>query len=414
MRSTSAAPSGTTGASAPGAAVPPERDPVASTTPAAPVSPGAPASSPGPEDTAWLETEPLALKESVEQTAGLDGRPLLFDADTGKYVAVSQAGTVVLGQLGAGTSAREVVRRLSAASSADPARVETSVFRFLTEVRQAGVLTLEPQEQNRRERVMKYSLRQKMPRMALTRSVHVLLGPVAKIVGKVPVAVSVTLWTLLALGGATLAGYALATQEVAPLTTWSALAAVLLVAQVAVHELAHALVCQMLRVPVREAGITLMLYVMPVAYVDRTDAYRVRGRAPRTLIALAGPMSDAIWAGVSALVHLTSDGAAHQVTGTLLQFQLLLMIVNLNPLLPSDGYHAIESALGSVNIRGRSFAFLVHLVTKAPLPSHLLATSRGKRVGYCVFGAVCAVYGVLLVGLVLMWWWHMIQGGFFG
>ncbi|MDJ1132797.1 metalloprotease [Streptomyces iconiensis] len=393
MRSTAAAPSETTGAPAHGAAVSPERDPV---------------------DTAWLETEPLALKESVEQTTGLDGRPLLFDAETGKYVAISRAGTVVLGQLGEGTTARDVVRRLSAASSADPARVETSVIRFLTEVRQAGVLTLEPQEQNRRERVMKYSLRQKMPRMALTRSVHVLLGPVAKVVGAVPVAVSVTLWILLALGGVTVAGYTLATQGVSSITAWSALAAVLLVAQVAVHELAHALVCQMLRVPVREAGITLMLYVMPVAYVDRTDAYRVQGRAPRVLIALAGPMSDAIWAGVSALVHLNSDGAAHQVTGTLLQFQLLLMIVNLNPLLPSDGYHAIESAVGSVNIRGRSFAFLVHLLTRAPLPSHLLATSRGKRVGYCVFGAVCAVYGVLLVGLVLMWWWHMIEGGFFG
>ncbi|WP_053690384.1 PqqD family peptide modification chaperone [Streptomyces sp. WM6372] len=361
-------------------------------------------------DTAWLDTEHLALRDTIEQTVGLDGRPLLFDSATGKYVAVSQAGTVVLGLLTEGVTARDVVHRVTSASSADPERIEASVIRFLTEVRQAGVLTLEPQGESRRERILKYSLQQKMPRKALTASVHVLLEPLARLAQKAPVPAVVTAWTALTLAGLATAGYALATEGMPSYSSWSWLAALLLMLQIAVHELSHALVCQTLRVPVREAGITLMLYVMPVAYVDRTDAYRVRGRAPRALIALAGPMSDALWGGVTGAVLLNSTGALHDIAGALLQLQLLLMIVNLNPLLPSDGYHALESAMGSVNIRGRSFAFLVHLVTKAPLPSHLLASSRAKRFGYCLFGIVCAVYGLLMVGFVLLWWWHLIEG----
>ncbi|MEU5418775.1 PqqD family peptide modification chaperone [Streptomyces sp. NPDC020799] len=362
-----------------------------------------------PKDTAWLDTAPLALKESIEQMDGIDGRPLLFDTETGQYVALSRAGTVILTLLDDAPTAREVVRRVTASSSADPERIETSVVRFLGELRQAGVLTLAPQGQNRRQRLMKHSLRQRMPRFALTRSVHVLLEPVARLLRRLPVAAVVTCWLLLVAAGAGTVCVALAERGVPHLSSWAWLAMLLLAAQIAVHELGHALVCQYLRVPVREAGITLMLYVMPVAYVDRTDAYRVRSRAPRVLIALAGPLSDAIWAGVTAVVLLSTHGAVADVAGALLYSQLFLMMINLNPLLPSDGYQALESAMGSVNLRGRSFAYLTHLVTRVPLPSHLLTASRAKRAGYLTFGGLCLAYGVFMVGAVLLSWWHIFE-----
>ncbi|MGW8975683.1 PqqD family peptide modification chaperone [Streptomyces platensis] len=362
-------------------------------------------------DTAWLDTAPLALRDTVEQMEGVDGRPLLFDVATGRYVAVSKAGTVVLSLLDGAPTAKEVARRIASSSSGDPQHIEDSVARFFTELRQAGVLTIDPSTgQSRRERAMRYSLRQRMPRKALTRSVHVLLEPVARGLRRLPTGLVVGVWLLLVAAGVTVAGYALAVRGAPQYTSWSWLAVLLLTAQIAVHELGHALVCQYLRVPVREAGVTLMLYVMPVAYVDRTDAYRVRHRAPRVLIALAGPLSDAIWAGVAGVVLLTTNGAVHDVAGALMQLQVLLMLVNLNPLLPSDGYHALEAAMGSINLRGRSFGYLLHLVTRAPLPSHLEASGRAKRVGYFAFGSLCLTYGVVLVGVVVTWWWHVIEG----
>ncbi|MFE7295119.1 PqqD family peptide modification chaperone [Streptomyces sp. NPDC057579] len=362
-----------------------------------------------PEGTAWLDTAPLSLKTSIEQMDGINGRPLLFDTETGQYVALSRAGLVVLALLDDAPTAREVVRRVTASSAADPQHIETIVLRFLGELRQAGVLTLPPQEQNRRQRLMKRSLRQRMPRLVLTRSVHVLLEPVARLLRKLPTALIVTCWLLLVTVGATAVCVALVERGLPHLSSWAWLAMLLLAAQIAVHELGHALVCQYLRVPVREAGITLLLYVMPVAYVDRTDAYRVRNRAPRILIAMAGPLSDAIWAGVTAVVLLSAHGAVADVAGALLYSQLFLMMINLNPLLPSDGYQALESAVGSVNLRGRSFAYLTHVVTRAPLPSHLLVASRAKRVGYLVFGGLCLAYGVFVVGAVLLSWWHIFE-----
>ncbi|MEU3568952.1 PqqD family peptide modification chaperone [Kitasatospora sp. NPDC036755] len=362
-----------------------------------------------PTDTAWLDTERLVLKDGIEQLEGIDGRPMLFDGSTGRYVAVSRAGTVVLSLLDGASTARDVVRTVTASSSGEPTAIETAVLRFFSELRQAGVLTIAPQAQTRGQRVMRYSLRERMPRKALTRSVHVLLEPLARQLRRLPVAVVVGAWLALVGAAVAVAGYALADRGAPQFSSWSWLAVLLLVAQIAVHELGHALVCQYLRVPVREAGVTLMLYVMPVAYVDRTDAYRVRNRAPRVLIALAGPMSDAIWAGVTGGVLLTAHGAAHDIASALLQLQLLLMLVNLNPLLPSDGYHALESAMGSINLRGRSFAYLTHLVTRAPLPSHLLASSRTKRAGYFAFGALCLLYGLVLVGMVLSSWWRVFE-----
>ncbi|MBT2445592.1 PqqD family peptide modification chaperone [Streptomyces sp. ISL-43] len=362
-----------------------------------------------PDDTAWLGTEPLALKGTVELLEGIDGRPLLFDSSSGRYVAVSKAGTVVLSLLDDAPTADDVIRRVIASSSGDPQRIEAAVTRFFHELRQAGVLTMAPQDESRRQRLMSWSLRERMPRLPLTRSVHVLLDPVARLLRVFPSSAVVASWLVLVAAALSTAGYAVAAEGLPSYTSWSWLAIPLLMLQIAVHELGHALVCQYLRVPVREAGITLMLYVMPVAYVDRTDAYRVRSRAPRVLIALAGPMSDAVWAGVAGLLLLTADGPVHDVAGALLQLQLLLMLVNLNPLLPSDGYHALESTMGSVNVRGRSFAYLAHLVTRTPLPSNLAATGRAKRFGYLAFGTLCLAYGVVLVGFVLRSWWGVIE-----
>ncbi|WP_280669723.1 hypothetical protein [Kitasatospora sp. MAP12-44] len=126
------------------------------------------------------------------------------------------------------------------------------------------------------------------------------------------------------------------------------------------------------------------------------------------LIALAGPLSDVFWAGASGLVLLTTHGTAAEIAAALLQMQVLLMIVNLNPLLPSDGYHALESALGAVNLRGRSFGYLLHLVTRSELPSHLRTLDRRRRFGYLAFGLVCFSYGLIMAVLILASWWRLL------
>jgi putative peptide zinc metalloprotease protein len=171
-----------------------------------------------------------------------------------------------------------------------------------------------------------------------------------------------------------------------------AIAGVLLLTQVCVHEAAHALVCQVLRVPVRSAGFALLLWLVPFAYVDRTDAYRLKSRANRLALTLAGPLWDGVCMGVAGIVALTSDGVVQAIAIQLLAFQIVALLINVNPLLPSDGYVAVETIFGLVDLRGRAFALVSHILHRRPLPAHLVGLSarmRGMLVGY---GLVCVVY----------------------
>lgn len=349
----------------------------------------------------WLDNEPLAVRESMQHLEGADGRPLLFDEFSGRYVAISRAGAAVLQLMQDAPTAREAARRVSAAAG-DHGRVEESVFQFLGELREAGVFTAQPPAPDRRRQLLTFSLRRRVPRWVLTRSLHRLLEPVAALLRPLQARVLVALVLTGALGSAAFAGYTLVTQPGLHVSSWIWLAALLLALQIGFHEMSHALICQYLRVPVREAGIMLMLFCMPVAFVDRTDSYRVRGRGARILIALAGPISDTFWAAAAAGVVVSTHGRASAVALLLLHLQLFFMIVNLNPLLPSDGFHAIESAFGALNLRGRSFAYLLHLFTRAQLPSYLHYSSWRRRSGYLAFGLLCAAYGAMMIGIVVL------------
>jgi putative peptide zinc metalloprotease protein len=160
-------------------------------------------------------------------------------------------------------------------------------------------------------------------------------------------------------------------------------------------------VCQYLRVPVREAGIGLMLYLMPVGYVDRTDAYRVRERRSRAFLSLAGPLNDQIWFGATAVVAVTVPGETGDLAYSLLFFQALLTVANLNPLTPSDGYHAVSAVAGQVNVRGQALAYLTHRLLRIPLTPLMVAASPRRRRFYLVYAIACAAFVALLAfGLV--------------
>jgi putative peptide zinc metalloprotease protein len=172
--------------------------------------------------------------------------------------------------------------------------------------------------------------------------------------------------------------------------------------EVLVHELAHATMCHALGVRVREAGIRLWCFLFPIAYVDRTDAYRVRSRACRAAIALAGPVVDLTAAGVAAAASLVLPGRAGATAFLILAVLIVLLVGNLNPLLPTDGYHAIEAASGELNFRSRAFTYVGHRLLLIAMPSALAATSRGRRAvytGYAILGGLCTVS---LVAMVLM------------
>src|SRR5262249_1394301 len=91
------------------------------------------------------------------------------------------------------------------------------------------------------------------------------------------------------------------------------------------------------------------------------------------------------------------------VVAHLLVFQVFTLILNVNPLLPSDGYVAVEAATGLVDPRGRAAALLRCKLGRRPLPAHLAAMSPAPRPAHLASGVLWALFG-LLIG------WAMITG----
>jgi putative peptide zinc metalloprotease protein len=183
--------------------------------------------------------------------------------------------------------------------------------------------------------------------------------------------------------------------------------AALLLVQVILHESAHALTCLALGTPIREFGIKLWCLVLPAPYVDRTDAYRLRRRTGRVVIALAGPFVDLVCAGVSGAVVLLADGPPAQLARALLALQLFVLATNLNPLLPSDGHQAIEAGLGELNIRHRATTYLTCRLLRRPLPAAYRSLTRGRRRLYLAYALLSLGYVALfltfLTAVALTW-----------
>lgn len=344
------------------------------------------------------------LRKELEVIRGMDDIPLIYDPVTGSYHRITHAGEVVLSYLD-GTRTRGELVEMFVAHNADRAEaVRAQIEGFLASLEAGGLLegtTLPPKAQQTGKRVQTSRL---MPRVVITRSLPVLLEPLARVLRKLPARLLVGFFLIGAVAGFGVGFHTLFTgvpnlmQIIGPPFI---VAAALQLVFVLFHETAHALVAQVLKVPVRGLGVALLFYFMPVAYVDRTDAYRLKGKGGRVTLALAGIISDGWWCGVVGLVALNTQGFVHHTAAFLLGMQLVNLVINLNPLLPSDGFVALENAIGSVDARGRAFALLKCYLLRRPLPPYLASLSPGVRAAHMIYGAICVVYTCFLAYVAL-------------
>lgn len=346
------------------------------------------------------------LRAELEILKGMDGLDLMFDPESGSYHRLSPASLAVVTVLDGNRTIEEIYAAIGSDTAPLSAALRGRVVEFIGTLAERGLLegTEPPGDPTAR----RYSFSRLMPRFILVRRMSALLEPIAVVVRKWhPATLGMVLAALALVGfvvglleirshGATLNPTSLAGVRITLLAT-----AVQLVA-IAFHESSHALVAQVLKVPVRGLGVAMLFYVMPVAYVDRTDAYRLESRRSRIAIAVAGMVHDGIFTGAVGLVAGHATGDLAEVARMVLLFQLLMLAVNLNPLIPSDGYSAIEIAIGVVDARGRGAAFLRHALLRRELPAHLRAMTVRQKTMYGVFGAFCAIYVILLVGWMLL------------
>ena len=387
-------------------------------------------------------TSPIPrLRRGVSLIVGMDNQPMLFDSDSGKYHRLGAAAAFIVNQFDGVRSLPTIIEELpqdideagarritglvdnlreksllvgsepapaASAVPAAPARTRRVRGRHTAQPRQARHLKVEKPRR---------SGGWWLPRIIIARKYHRIVAPVATLLQRLPArALS---WVFLALA---VCGYAAGAMALSSLAGGPRPGALVLITAVAIqlvsillHESWHAIVAGYLGTPIRGLGVALMFWAIPIAYVDRTDSYRVRSRRGLTMLALAGIFSDGVVCGLEAAVAWASTGTVRQVALTLCAFQLTMLVTNLNPLTQSDGVAAVEAATGSVNLRGRSMFVLRCILTRQPLPPALAVMRPAVRWGYFIYGLACSLLGLVAFVMSIVWigyWLYALVKGF--
>lgn len=334
------------------------------------------------------------LRYDVESVVGMDDHVLLHDPATGQYHRLGPLAAAVIDRLDGERTAEQVATMLV---RDEDRQVTTGQVEYLVGVLRAKALldgeTPAPRRRGALDRLL--------PRFLVWPDFHRVLAPVVAGLSRLPggplgIAASVIAVAGYAFGFTVLVRHGLETDRTPTLAFF--LAVGIQLASVLLHESWHGIVAGLNGYPIRGLGFALVFWVAPVAYVDRTDSYRVRGRAGRFAIAVAGMVSDGWMCGLTALVAISADGLWATVATFVLTFQLLMLLANLNPFAPSDTVSAVEAATGLIDVRGRALDYVKHRALRRELPQHLTGSSRRARTGYLIYGAACAIFVVVVLG----------------
>ena len=180
---------------------------------------------------------------------------------------------------------------------------------------------------------------------------------------------------------------------------------------IAIHELGHAYTCKHFGGKVHEMG-AMLIYFEPAFYCNVNDAWTFPELRARLWVTAAGSWIQMIVASLAAIVWWAV------APGTLLSQVALAAVViggfttvlmNVNPLIPLDGYYALSDWLEVPNLRQRSFAHLTWVVRSkilrldVPAPP---ADEREQRIfiiySLLAAGYICSIF--FFVGAAVYGW----------
>ncbi|QWE03737.1 site-2 protease family protein [Polynucleobacter sp. JS-JIR-II-50] len=124
------------------------------------------------------------------------------------------------------------------------------------------------------------------------------------------------------------------------------------------HELGHALTAKRFGCRVPTMGVAFLV-MMPVAYTDVTESWKLNSHHKRLVIAGAGIMTEIILAAWALLAWtLMPDGALRGVCFFVATTSLVATFaVNASPFMRFDGYFLLCDAVGIPNLHARSFGY---------------------------------------------------------
>jgi hypothetical protein len=125
----------------------------------------------------------------------------------------------------------------------------------------------------------------------------------------------------------------------------------------AVHELAHAAVCDYYGGKPREIG-TGLYYLDAFFYCDTSDSWRLPRRA-RIMISAAGPLSTVVIASLLVFwSYFVPAGFGKSVLQISAFFGYYSTLANFSPVIETDGYYILADALNIYNLRDEAFSYI--------------------------------------------------------
>jgi hypothetical protein len=170
-----------------------------------------------------------------------------------------------------------------------------------------------------------------------------------------------------------------------------------------IHELGHGFTCKYFGGQVHEIGV-MLIYFQTAFFCNVNDAWTFPERRARLWVTAAGSWIQLVIASVAAAIWWAAAPGtmlSEVAFAAVLVGGITTVFMNINPLLPLDGYYALSDYLEVPNLRQRSFAHLGWLIKTRVLrlqASETPATERERRI-FLIYGTVASLYIVLILSL---------------
>jgi putative peptide zinc metalloprotease protein len=170
---------------------------------------------------------------------------------------------------------------------------------------------------------------------------------------------------------------------------------------IAIHELGHGFTCKYFGGQVHEIG-AMLIYFEPAFFCNVNDAWTFPELRARLWVTAAGSWIQMVVAGIGAIVWWAAAPGtlvSQVALAAVLIGGIITVFMNVNPLIPLDGYYALSDYLEVPNLRQRASAHLAWLVKTRVLRLDLPqppADAREQRI-FLIYGGLALLYIALIL-----------------
>ena len=170
------------------------------------------------------------------------------------------------------------------------------------------------------------------------------------------------------------------------------------------HELGHAHACKHYGGRVPAMGF-LLIYLTPAFYTDTAEGFVKGSRYQRFIIAMAGAWSELyLYAVATPIWWATAPGTSVHNAAYLMMLMtgLIGLFINWNPLMKLDGYYMLTEALGILDLKENSTAYVSTWVKRHiwRLPVDVPYVPRRRRLGYAVYALLSGFYSYMVLYVI--------------